>query len=404
MLPCGRVKRISLARNATLLHNVVSAGRRTVTIRRVIPSEKGHTRPRSFGLTPPKKVRPGKTPHGPQECSVCFPIETRIKGPPPKPEGSSRYHAAVAEWSQSQTPIASFESKELSLAKWPLARTRKYTLLGSYSLDEHRRLYIPGSPPHLPPSIDQKELDIGSDPNLSNAVIPRAMDAVCPAIQIMNPYFDLASLHFIVEPSVLAEMLLGRPKPLLIFGSKGMPTLLGRLIQPPHHDSTNSARTDSAETNSVKTGSVGADSVDTDPVRTDSAETHSVEVGDTEETSLKGFNPGDAKLRHEITEPADGIPAGSNYCRIIQYKWGGISFAIHEKVNAWSLNENIDVDAMQPPINNDMPPPPEPQEYSEQPITRVGSPIPQELLVDIKWVTGLNFTGKKASCALFLPR
>ncbi|KAH4490151.1 hypothetical protein HBH89_184180 [Parastagonospora nodorum] len=391
MLPCGRVKRISLARNATLIHNLVSVRRRTVTIRRVIPSEKGHTRPRSFRLTPPKRA-------------VRFPIKTKIKGPPPKPEGSSRYHAAVAEWSQSKTPIASFESKQLSLAKWPLPRTRKYTLLGSYSLDEHRRLYIPGSPPHLPPSIEQKELGFGSDPNLSNAVIPRAMDAVCPAIQIMNPYFDLASLHFIVEPSVLAEMLLGRPKPLLIFGSKGMPTLLGRLIQPPHHDSTNSARTDSAETNSVKTGSVGADSVDTDPVRTDSAETHSVEVGDTEETSLKGFNPGDAKLRHEITEPADGIPAGSNYCRIIQYKWGGISFAIHEKVNAWSLNENIDVDAMQPPINNDMPPPPEPQEYSEQPITRVGSPIPQELLVDIKWVTGLNFTGKKASCALFLPR
>jgi hypothetical protein len=163
------------------------------------------------------------------------------------------------------------------------------------------------------------------------------MDAVCPAIQIMNPYFDLASLHFIVEPSVLAEMLLGRPKPLLIFSSEGMPTLLGRLIQPPHHDSADSARTDSAETYSVKTGSVGADSVDTDPMKTDSAETDSVQIGDTKETSFKGFNPGDAKLRHEITEPTDGVPVGSNYCRIIQYKWGGISFAVHEKGQCTSL-------------------------------------------------------------------
>lgn len=69
MLPCGSVRRVSLARNATLLHNVVSAWRRTVTIRHIAPPEKDHTRhqDRSFRLTQSKKVRPSKFQHGPQE-------------------------------------------------------------------------------------------------------------------------------------------------------------------------------------------------------------------------------------------------------------------------------------------------------------------------------------------------
>lgn len=202
--------------------------------------------------------------------------------------GSAWYHVAVAEWSQSKTPIASLESKELPLAKSPVQRTRDSTLLGSYNLDEHRRLYIPGnafppflfipaeqvifisklwlairsmphladsslgSPPHLPPSIGQKEFKLDSDPNFSNAVIPRAEDAVCPAIQITSPHIDLASLQFLAEPSLLAELLLGRSKPLLVFGSEGMPTLLGRLIKPPRHDSTGTVETHPVETASVE--------------------------------------------------------------------------------------------------------------------------------------------------------
>lgn len=87
----------------------------------------------------------------------------------------------------------------------------------------------------------------------------------------------------------------------------------------------------------MSTDSAEMDSVEADPMKADSAETASVDVENTEEISFKGFNPGDAKLRYETTEPMDRIPEGSNYCRIIQYKWGDISFAIHEKSQYISL-------------------------------------------------------------------
>lgn len=56
---------------------------------------------------------------------------------------------------------------------------------------------------------------------------------------------------------------------------------------------------------------------------------------------------------------------------------------------------------MQTPTNNDLPPPPGPQEYAGHPITKIGSPIFQELLVDIKWVTDLKYTGLKLAALYF---